>query len=529
MTTTPNLRQAARRTIERLLPHNDEGALVDALALAVPGLDWSSTDKGNSLAHRVLRAIATGKQDRPAVRQAQELLCDLLLRDGHDVSASSPIMGQALALGAAWFVLRRHQSVAFSADELATLRAWVPTFDQSTAKRVVSAWSADPGLLSIAKEWEQDVRDNAWLTPGLSAHKIKTVYAGQFSWTDNNNARRFLARRLLPAWLERPYPNRHPEALRVATAGAFSAGGKTLLRALSPELVLRLVIEGTRSNPSPNAPGLLPAWAGQELFGADWLAGVSDPLPSDWLAREVELLRKSQPDGSKEVQAYWRALGYHQGSCGVKALDWSMMMAGEEILSLVNHNATPSRRLVAALTDRLQKDPMVPPAWPENAAQAVPHAIVTAAWITSAPSHLWCPQAADWGAAHVSLDLLGKRNTARQCHGLVAGAILLRILRAQDDPSHWRTNYSLFWSHFLRSDPATLPALLKQIQNTAAPGRPDPMDVTVGDPVIRDALSRVGDLPTLSNPQHDTQFRRVVLELSSRVTAQRIEAARPRM
>ena len=313
MTSPPNLRQAARRTIERLLPHNDEGALVDALALAVPGMDWLRTDKGASLADRVLRAIATGKQDRPAVRQAQELLCDLLLRDGHDVSATSPIMAQALALGAAWFVLRRHQSAALSAAELATLRARVPTFDQSTAKRVVSAWSADPGLLSIAKEWEQDVRDNAWLAPGLSAHKIKTVYAGQFSWTGNNNARRFLARRLLPDWLERPYPHRHPEALSVATAGAFAAGGKTLLRALSPELVLRLVIEGTRSNPSPNAPGLLPVWAGQELFGADWLAGVSDPLPADWLAREVELLRKSQPDGSKGVQAYWRALGITRG------------------------------------------------------------------------------------------------------------------------------------------------------------------------------------------------------------------------
>lgn len=206
-----------------------------------------------------------------------------------------------------------------------------------------------------------------------------------------------------------------------------------------------------------------------------------------------------------------------------------MMMAGEEILSLVNHNATPSRRLVAALTERLKKDALVPPAWPENAAQAVPHAIVMAAWITSAPSNLWCAQAADWGAAHVSLDLLGKRDTARQCHGLLAGAILLRILRAQDEPSHWRTNYALFWSHFLRADAAKLPALLKQIYNAGAPGRPDPMDVAVGDPVVQDALRRTKELPTLSNPQHDAQLRRLVLDLSARVTAPRVDAARPRM
>lgn len=533
MTSQSNIRHAARRILERALPNGStEGVLSDifVLLLDMPDIDWLREDKGLTLAQRAVRAVASGNSDRPAIRQAQELLCELLARAGLDLSARGLIMTEALAHPAPWFVLSAQAHAAFSPHDLATLREWFPPYDTKTVARLRSAWKNDTALFDLAQAWEEEVRQSSWLQPGLSVHKIKQIRP-DFKWT-TADARRYMTNRVWPDWVQRTYDHTTPESMNLAASYALSSDRKILYDHLALSEVVQLAITGPNTHNPENSPGFLPALI--RSLGSnnrlDWSGAFPNPIPRAWLLDEIKRLRKGgAPDDHKFVQSYWRALAYAQIDQGIQKFDWVDMMLGEEILALVNHNYTPSRRLISGLTAYMESNPAPPPGWPTHASHALPHAVVLSAWIAAAPPDQWKQQLPDWGAAHIALDLLGKKETAQRCHGRLAQAVLLRILRANDAPEDWKDNYSVFWSHFLRADAASLPSLIKQLGNTGASGRPDPYDVNVGDPVLLDALSRVDRLPELKDPRLLSEFRRVVLDIQSRVSAPRHASPRSRM
>lgn len=533
MTSPPNLRHAARRILERALPAGStEGVLSDIFALlaGMDDIEWSKQDKGLTLAQRAVRSAASGDSDRPAIRQAQELLCDLLARAGQDLSPQGPIMSDALAHAAPWFVLRAQVHAPFTPEQVESLRQWFPPYEIKTATRLRHAWKNHPVLSGLATSWEDEIRQSAWLQPGVSAYKLRELLPG-FKWTPQD-ARRYLTRRVWPDWIARRSSQDLPESMSMAGSYNLSSDNKNLYDCLGLYEVIQLAFTGPNAHKPENSVGFLPAlvraigWNNK----LDWSGAFKVPIPRGWLIDEINYLRKvGPPDEQKFVQNYWRALAYAQIDQGIQKFDWTDMMLGEEILGQINHNYTPSRRLIAGLTEYMRQNPGPPPAWPTGTSFALPHTVVLSAWVAAAPPEQWKRRLPDWGASHVSLDLLGKKQTAQRCHGRLAQAVLLRILRAADEPEDWKDNYSVFWSHFLRADAASLPSLLKQLGNTGAPDRPDPFDVTVGDPVILDALSHMDQLPTFKDPRLSSEFRRVVLDLRSRVSAIRNPSPRQRM
>lgn len=542
---TNNVRHAGRRVLERSLPMaKNEGVLADVFTMLwnQEDIDWQHESGGAPLWERTLDALFGTDIVRPGIAQAHELLYGLFQRAGLDLSFSSPVLKKALGLPLDGFVLKAAQSQPPSAVEVARMKQEIPSsfvfIDDEAVRKgrcrfssLYKSWRSNSTLLSVLRAWDKEVEENRWMG-SLDVLSLRKDYPN-FCW-DEDKALKFVRLRLLPDLKGGATSStRLRAALDISYFAPVTQDKKALLDVLSPAKLIALLSSMREHAPRDYAPGLIPRMIersnNRDMFKSEY---AFQDATTAWLLDEVEVLRKGNPLIFKDSEkSYWRAMGGHLETIGLKTLDWGLLSASQEVLSRINNHWAPSKRLVTELTQCLPAaslECLDPPSWPSSDNTFLPHVVVLAAWISALPSPGWERMLSNWKKYQTALTIVHPE-IAMECHGILASGVLLRVLRAQDPPELWKQNHATFWSHFLRSSPSGMYKLSQRIQQSGSPGRPDVFDLQQRDPVVMEALEGFDPKSLNTSNERKSFIAKVVLDLNARLVSSKAPTVKPRM